>query len=145
MFEQESPMLTRRQTLAAGAGAAALAGLPMGALAAPVDEVIAAYTGGAAMAEAGVTLIAPEIAENGATVPVSVEAPGATEIRLFAALNPLPNIGRFVFGPASGAPMVATRVRLGETQDVIAIAKLADGSFAMARTEVKVTIGGCGG
>jgi len=145
MFEQEPPMLTRRQTLAAGAGAAALAGLPMGALAAPVDEAIAAYVGTADVPETGVTLIAPEIAENGATVPVSVEAPGAVELRLFSTKNPFPNIGRFIFGPGSGAPVIATRIRLGETQDVVAIAKYADGSFAMAKAEVKVTIGGCGG
>lgn len=138
-------MLTRRDTLAIGAGVSVAALLPVTAFAALVDDAIATYTGGAAMADTGVTITAPEIAENGNTVPISVAADGATEIALFAAGNPTPNVGRFTFGEASGASMVAIRIRLGRTQDVIAIAKMADGSFATTRVEVKVTIGGCGG
>ena len=139
-------MLTRRDTIAIGIGASAAVLLPMtGAYALTTEEAIAAYTGGADMAEGGVTITAPEIAENGNTVPISVEAPGATEIILIATGNPTPNVGRFTFGPGSGAPMVATRIRLGRTQDVMAIAKMEDGSFASTAVEVKVTIGGCGG
>ncbi|MEZ5752744.1 MAG: thiosulfate oxidation carrier protein SoxY [Paracoccaceae bacterium] len=138
-------MLTRRDTLALGLGATAVATLPMGAFAQTADEVMATYTGGATPAEGGVTITAPEIAENGNTVPIAVSAAGAVEIALFATGNPTPPLGRFAFGEASGAPTIATRVRLGRTQDVVAIAKMADGSFAMARVEVKVTIGGCGG
>jgi len=138
-------MLTRRDTLAIGLGASALAALPLTASATPVDDAVAAFTGGAAVAEGGVTITAPEIAENGNTVPISVEAAGATEIMLIATGNPTPNVGRFVFGPGSGSSMVATRIRLGRTQDVMAIAKMADGTFKTTRVEVKVTIGGCGG
>ncbi|MCC0075247.1 MAG: thiosulfate oxidation carrier protein SoxY [Rhodobacter sp.] len=138
-------MLTRRDTLAIGLGASALAALPLTASATPVDDAVAAFTGGAAVAEGGVTITAPEIAENGNTVPISVEAAGATEIMLIATGNPTPNVGRFVFGPGSGSSMVATRIRLGRTQDVMAIAKMADGSYASTAVEVKVTIGGCGG
>ena len=138
-------MLTRRDTLAIGLGASAVALLPVAAAATPVEDAIAAYTGGAAMADSGVTITAPEIAENGNTVPISIEAPGAVEIMLIATGNPTPNVGKFSFGPGSGAPMIATRIRLGRTQDVMAIAKMADGSFASTAVEVKVTIGGCGG
>ena len=138
-------MLTRRDTLAIGLGASALAALPLTASATPVDDAVAAFTGGAAVAEGGVTITAPESAENGNTVPISVEAAGATEIMLIATGNPTPNVGRFVFGPGSGSSMVATRIRLGRTQDVMAIAKMADGSYASTAVEVKVTIGGCGG
>ncbi|MCB1405741.1 MAG: thiosulfate oxidation carrier protein SoxY [Rhodobacteraceae bacterium] len=138
-------MLTRRDTLAIGLGASAVAMLPAAVLADAVDDAIAAFTGGAEMADAGVTITAPEIAENGNTVPISVDAPGATEITLIATGNPTPNVGKFTFGPGAGASMVATRIRLGRTQDVMAIAKLADGSYASTRVEVKVTIGGCGG
>ena len=138
-------MLTRRDTLAIGAGAAAASLLPLTASATTLDEAIAAFTGGATVAEGGVTITAPEIAENGNTVPVAIDAAGAAEIALFAAGNPTPGVARFVFGPGSGAKMVATRIRLGRTQDVIAIAKMADGSYASTRVEVKVTIGGCGG
>lgn len=137
-------MLTRRELLVIGASATALAALPTFALA-NVDEAMATYTGGVTPLMEGVTITAPEIAENGNTVPVTIEAPGAVEIALFAAGNPTPNVGRFGFGAGSGAKMVGTRIRLGRTQDIIAIAKMEDGSMRMARVEVKVTIGGCGG
>lgn len=138
-------MFTRRDTIVLGAGAAVAAALPLGAFAATVDEAIAAFTGGAAVAEGGVTITAPEIAENGNTVPVAISAPGATEITLLAEGNPAADVATFRFGPGAGAALVATRIRLGRTQDIIAIAKMADGSFTSARVEVKVTIGGCGG
>jgi sulfur-oxidizing protein SoxY len=138
-------MFTRRETLAVGMGAAAMTILPATAFASAVDDAINAFTGGAAVAESGVTITAPEIAENGNTVPITVEAPGAVEIRILAAGNPTPGVAHFAFGAGAGAAMVATRVRLGGTQDVVAIAKMADGSFAKAQVEVKVTIGGCGG
>lgn len=138
-------MLTRRDTLAIGIGASALAAMPMSAMADATDDAIAAFTGGAEMADTGVTITAPEIAENGNTVPVSVSAEGATEIALFATGNPQPGVARFMFGPASGSSMAATRIRLGRTQDIVAVAKMADGSYASTRVEVKVTIGGCGG
>ena len=66
--------LTRRETLAFGLGAATVALLPFQVNAA-ADDAIAAFTGGADMADTGVTLTAPEIAENGNTVPISVDAP----------------------------------------------------------------------
>lgn len=140
-------MLTRRDTLAIGLGASALAALPVTASAdtEAADAAIAEFTGGADVAEGGVMITAPEIAENGNTVPVSISAEGATEIALFSTGNPLPGIGRFAFGAGAGSSMVATRIRLGRTQDIVAVAKMADGSFASARVEVKVTIGGCGG
>lgn len=138
-------MLTRRDTLAIGIGASAIALLPVTASATPVDDAVAAFTGGAEMANTGVTITAPEIAENGNTVPIAIDAPGAVEITIIATGNPTPNVGRFMFGEAAGASMVATRIRLGRTQDVMAIAKMADGTFASTQVEVKVTIGGCGG
>lgn len=135
---------TRRQTFIIGAGAALAATLPMQA-GATTDEAIAAFTGGAAVGEGGITLDAPEIAENGNTVPIEVSAPGATAIMLLAAGNPNPDVGTFNFGPLAGAQSASTRIRLAGTQNVIAIAKMADGSFVQAAKEVKVTIGGCGG
>lgn len=136
--------LTRRETLAFGLGAATVALLPFQVNAA-ADDAIAAFTGGADMADTGVTLTAPEIAENGNTVPISVDAPGAVSIMVLATGNPTPGVATFNFGPLAGAHTASTRIRLAGTQDVIAIAKLADGSFAKASSTVKVTIGGCGG
>ena len=128
-----------------GAAAAAVAALPMPAMAATTDELIAEFTGGADVAEGGVDLDAPEIAENGNTVPIEVGAEGATAIMVLAAGNPVPPVATFNFGPLAGATRAKTRIRLATSQDVIAVAKLADGSFAKATKAVKVTIGGCGG
>lgn len=136
---------TRRETLALGAGLAAVTLMPMRAGAEAVDDLIAAFTGGAEVKDGGVNLVAPEIAENGNTVPVEAGAEGASAILLLATGNPTPGVGTFTFGALSGSQSVSTRIRLAKTQDVVAIAKLADGSFAKASTQVKVTIGGCGG
>lgn len=137
--------LSRRQTLALAIGGLAAAAIPLPALAS-VDEAVAAFTGGAEVGSgAGITLTAPEIAENGNTVPVSVNAPGASAILLLATGNPTPSVATFHFGELSGAQEASTRIRLSKTQEVVAIAKLADGSFVRASSEVKVTIGGCGG
>jgi sulfur-oxidizing protein SoxY len=137
--------LTRRGVIALGAGAVALALMPALPAQAAVEDAIAAFTGGAAVGEGGITLDTPEIAENGNTVPVSVSAPGAVAIMLLATGNPNPDVGTFTFGPLAASQTAATRIRLASTQDVIAIAKMADGSFVQATKNVKVTIGGCGG
>lgn len=138
--------LTRRKILAIGSGTlalAALTGLP--AFASLADEAIAALTGGAELGEGAITLTAPEIAENGNTVPIAVDAPGAAEITLFADGNPVPNVATFKFGPLSASRSASTRIRLAQTQNVVAVAKMEDGSFQIAKANVKVTIGGCGG
>ncbi len=138
--------LTRRRVLAIGTGvfaATAMAGLP--AFANATDDAIAALTGGASLGEGAITLTAPEIAENGNTVPISVDAPGAVAITLFAEGNPTPSVATFKFGPLSASRSAATRIRLAGTQNVIAVAEMEDGSFQMAKANVKVTIGGCGG
>ncbi|UUV06940.1 MULTISPECIES: thiosulfate oxidation carrier protein SoxY [Ruegeria] len=136
--------LSRRETLALGLGAAFLTMMPLRANAA-AEDAIAAFTGGADVADGGVTLTAPEIAENGNTVPIEVSAPGAASILIVAAGNPEPGVATFNFGPLAAEQAASTRIRLAGTQDVIAVAKMADGSFAKASATVKVTIGGCGG
>ena len=137
--------LSRRDALWAGLGGMAAATLSNPAFAATVDELTKGFTGGAAAAADGITITAPEIAENGNTVPISVNAPGAVAIMLLAAGNPEPAVCTYTFGPAAGSQMAATRIRLAKTQDVIALAKMADGSIKQAVANVKVTIGGCGG
>ncbi|SFD05418.1 thiosulfate oxidation carrier protein SoxY [Tropicimonas isoalkanivorans] len=135
---------SRRETLAMGLGAAAIGFMPF-RVNASADDAIAAFTGGAEMGEGGITLTAPEIAENGNTVPISVDAPGAAAILVIATGNPTPGVAEFKFGELAGSQSASTRIRLAGTQDVLAIAKMADGSFAKASSTVKVTIGGCGG
>lgn len=142
--------LTRRKALLLGAGGAALAMTPSLAptfawAAADAQAAIDEFTGGAVVAEGGVDLTTPEIAENGNTVPVEVSADGASSIMIVAAGNPSPGVATFNFGPLAGSSSASTRIRLAKTQTVIAVAKMADGSFASASREVKVTIGGCGG
>lgn len=137
--------ITRRETMALGAAAAAVTVLPMPVMASAVDDAISAFTGGADLAEGGVDLNAPEIAENGNTVPIEVSAEGAEAILVLAAGNPTPGVATFNFGPLAGAQRAKTRIRLAGTQDVVAVAKMSDGSFAKVSKNVKVTIGGCGG
>ncbi|SHL04652.1 thiosulfate-binding protein SoxY [Roseovarius marisflavi] len=136
--------LTRRKVMVMGAGAFVAFGLPLRATAA-AEDAIAAFTGGAAIGEGGITLTAPEIAENGNTVPIEVSAPGASEIMVLATGNPTPGVATFTFGALAASQAASTRIRLAGTQDVVAIAKMADGSFVQASSNVKVTIGGCGG
>ena len=138
--------LTRRNMMLAGTSAFAVAtfcGIPV--LASAVDEHIAAFTGGADPVAGAIELDAPEIAENGNTVPITVSAPGASSIMILAAGNPVPAVATFNFGPMSAARSGSTRIRLAKTQDVIAVAQMEDGSFQTTQATVKVTIGGCGG
>ena len=138
--------LTRRNMLmlsTASVAVTAIGAFP--AVASLADDEIAALTNGAAIADGGVDLTAPEIAENGNTVPIQVSAPGAVAITLFADGNPVPNVATFRFGPLSASRSASTRIRLAKTQNVIAIAEMEDGSFQKAAANVKVTIGGCGG
>lgn len=86
-----------------------------------------------------------ELAENGAVVPLKVESdlPGVEAVTLLATKNPVPLIARFEFAAGVEA-FVATRVKLAESSDVVALVETADGVF-VARRHVRVTIGGCGG
>ena len=135
---------TRRETLAVSGATLVATLLPL-KLMASTPDLISGITGGAKASSAGIDLTAPEIAENGNTVPISVDAPGAVAITVLAAGNPTPGVAKFNFGMGSGSQSCTTRIRLAGTQDVIAVAEMADGSFSAAHQTVKVTIGGCGG
>jgi sulfur-oxidizing protein SoxY len=147
-----SKRLNRREALTAGAGAmAASVGLAAGPARALNDyaDQIKAFTGGRSPAEGRMRLELPELAENGNTVPMSVavespEGRQVQEILVLAPANPNARVLRFRFSPAS-VPEASTRIRLAETQDVIALAKLDDGTFLSVSRQIKVTIGGCGG
>ena len=139
--------LSRRGALQLAGGVATVTLVPV-ALSkianAAVDEAISAFTGGAAAGEGNLEIGAPEIAENGNTVPITVGAEGATDILILADGNPNPGVATFHFGGLSQSS-ATTRIRLAKTQNVVAVAKMSDGSFVQAAREVKVTIGGCGG
>ena len=136
--------VTRRDTMAIG-GAAVISTLIPSISVASTNDLILGVTGGADAATSCIDLTAHEIAENGNTVPISVDAPGAVAVTILAAGNPLPGVATFNFGDGAGSQSATTRIRLAGTQDVIAVAKMADGSFAAVSQTVKVTIGGCGG
>ena len=91
-----------------------------------------------------VKIKAPEIAENGAVVPVTVTAPeGATELSILVDGNPTPLAATFILGEGA-MPEASTRIKMGKTANVVAVAKVGDKALS-AKQEVKVTIGGCGG
>ncbi|HHC29027.1 MAG TPA: thiosulfate oxidation carrier protein SoxY, partial [Rhodobacterales bacterium] len=121
---------TRREALVLTAGGLSLLAFAPAAWAATAEEAIAAFTGGAAAAAGGVEIKAPEIAENGNVVPVEVSAPGAASILLSAPGNPSAEVAKVTFGPKAGSQRISTRIRLSKTQDVTAVAQMADGSFA---------------
>ena len=149
-----TPIFSRRQALTVGAGALSMAVLGSSQVLAKNDseEAIKKFTGGKTPAQGRVKLDLPEIAENGNTVPmtVTVESPmtaqsHVTDVLIVADGNPRAGVVTFHFSPASGVAEANTRIRLAATQDVIAVAKMNDGSFFTASKQVKVTIGGCGG
>ena len=92
-----------------------------------------------------IVIKAPSIAENGAVVPVAIESklPGTESITLLVEKNPTPLVASFAI-PAGTEGNIATRVKMGQTSDVYALVK-ADGKFYMAKQEIKITLGGCGG
>ncbi len=146
----------RRRVFAIGAGALAAVAweAPWPAFAAQNDaeDLIRKFTGGKTATEGRIRLDLPEIAENGNTVPmtVSVESPmteqsHVSDVLIVADGNPRGGVATFHFSPASGAAEANVRIRLAETQNVIAVAKMNDGSFFKISKPVKVTIGGCGG
>jgi len=110
-----------------------------------VEDVIKALGGQEAAESDQITLVAPDIAENGAVVPVGATSklPKTEQISILIPKNPNALAARFDL-PEGTEPEIATRVKMGETSDVYALVK-ADGKFYMAHKEIKVTLGGCGG
>jgi sulfur-oxidizing protein SoxY len=91
-----------------------------------------------------IAITAPDIAENGAVVPVAVTSriPGTQQISIVAEKNPFPLAATFDVANG-GEGYVSTRIKMGQTSDVWAVVK-ADGKFYAAKKEIKITVGGCG-
>lgn len=126
----------------------ALAAWPKNAFAGEsVDDVMAAlFDGKVTPVDSGdIILKAPDIAENGAVVPISVESslPNVSRIIILVEKNPTPMTASFNLGEGVKAD-VSTRIKMGTTSDVIALVE-SNGNVYAARKNVKVTIGGCGG
>lgn len=110
-----------------------------------VEEAISGLLGSAVTEESEkVTIKAPDIAENGAVVPITVSTEmAATSVAIIAEKNPSPLVAVFNLGPGAQG-YVSTRIKMGQTGDVMAVVKAGEQLYA-ARKSVKVTIGGCGG
>ena len=159
MTQINTPQDPQRRSLLIGLGAGGLAVVgmtlvPRAVLANPEDVKMAIEEriGDAATMDGRISLELPQIAENGNTVPIAFEVDSPmTEsdyvkvVHIFAEQNPLPDVASFYFTPRSGKARASTRMRMLKTQKIVAVAEMSDGSVYMAKTEVKVTIGGCGG
>jgi len=115
-----------------------------------MPEVIRRLVGGRSISRGKVKLDVPPLVENGHLVPLSVHvdspmtaANHVKAIHVFTERNPLPEMVTFRLGPRAGRARVATRVRLADTQNLVAIAELSDGSFWSDTTHVIVTLAAC--
>ena len=147
---------TRRQFLSI-AGGVTVAGTipivtlrPLEATPAMLNTAIRNVVGEAQIRSGKVKLDIPPLVENGNTVPITVSVATpmtATDyvksIHIFNEKNPQPNIGNFHLTPASGRAQVSTRIRLADTQKVVAIARLSDDTFWQVSTEIVVTLAAC--
>jgi sulfur-oxidizing protein SoxY len=150
-------MNNRRETLKQGAvlaGLLAAAGYPQYALAfnknafeaKSVQEAIKAAGGGPLAESKDVTLTGPDIAENGAVVPLGVSTglAGVKDLLILVEKNPNVLVAMFRVNDAVDASFM-TRAKMGQSSDVYAVAIMADGRALFSKKEVKVTLGGCGG
>jgi sulfur-oxidizing protein SoxY len=150
------PVTRRRFVLLAASSAAAFGAaslLPAGSANATTEEMekaIGEVVGDRKLQTGRVKLDLPPIVENGNTVPLSVsvespmtEADHVKTVHIFNEKNPQPNVAVFHFGPRSGRAAAATRIRLADTQKVVAIAELSDGSLWSGSMEVIVTLAAC--
>lgn len=144
--------LSRRNFAVGGCCAAVAAGLSHAALAKTdsIGGLVRMLFGEKDFEEGRVRLNVPEIAENGMVVPVSVEVESpmtetsyVRSIHLYALDNPVPQVGAYIFTPASGRAAISTRIRLAKTQDLIAVAEMSDGTVHASKAPIKVVIGGC--
>jgi sulfur-oxidizing protein SoxY len=159
---QEITMQTRRKVLSQSAKVAAMlaavgmlpsvaqaqaGGYNSAAFAAKTMPDLMKALGGAAPAESkDVTVTGPDIAENGAVVPVGAASslPGVKRLLILVEKNPAMLTAMFDLTDAVEAN-ISTRVKMGQSSDVYAVAMMNDGKVLFAKKEVKVTLGGCGG
>lgn len=150
------PRATRRDVmaiaslLAGGCVVPSITVRPATATPADMQAAIARVTGNARVSVGKVKLDIPPLVENGNTVPcaVTVESPmtpvdHVKAIHVFNEKNPQPNVFSARLGPRAGRASVSTRIRLSDTQTVVAIAEMSDGSFWSDSVSVFITLGAC--
>jgi sulfur-oxidizing protein SoxY len=142
---------TRRQFLAAAGGVGlALAVRPAKATPASMKQAIRQIVGEAAVKPGKIKLDLPPLVENGNSVAmgVTVDSPMTAKdhvkaIHVFTEKNPQPNVISVELGPRAGKADIQTRVRLADTQSVVAICEMSDGSFWSDTVDVIITLGAC--
>ncbi|CDZ70491.1 Putative sulfur oxidation protein SoxY [Neorhizobium galegae bv. orientalis] len=142
------PKLSRRAALVGWL--ALIAARPARATPETMQDAIRDFIGGAAVRAGRVKMDIPPLVENGNSVPLAITVESAmTEgdfvkaIAVFNEKNPQPNIGVFHLSPRSGRAFVSTRIRLGDSQNITAIAHMSDGSFWSGSVELIVTLPAC--
>jgi sulfur-oxidizing protein SoxY len=123
---------------------------PLNATPAMLNAAIRSVVGEAPIRQGKVKLDIPPLVENGNTVPMTVGVASpmtaneyVKSIHVFNEKNPQPNIGNFYLGPSSGRAQISTRIRLADTQKVVAIARLSDDTFWQVAAEIVVTLAAC--
>ncbi|MCK1422847.1 SoxY-related AACIE arm protein [Bradyrhizobium sp. 180] len=147
---------TRRQFLSLAGSLTAAGTIPIVTLrpveATPpmLNTAIRNVVGEAQIRTGKIKLDIPPLVENGNTVPLTVsvaspmtDADYVKSIHVFNEKNPQPNIGNFHLGPSSGRAQVSTRIRLADSQKVVAIARLSDDTFWQVAADVVVTLAAC--
>lgn len=144
---------SRRHLLAAGSASALLAAMPRAGAAAEngsLESLIKGVTGGVMPRPGGMSIEMPRISENGNAVPITVRVDSAMTdtdhvrwVHIIAERNPYPDVARFHLTRRAGRALVGTMIRMADTQQIVAVAAMNDGSFRMAQQEVIVTLSAC--
>jgi sulfur-oxidizing protein SoxY len=144
---------SRREFLIGSAGIGLASALPVesgSATPAMLEEAIRNVIGEANLQTGKITLEVPPIVENGNTVPVTIivdspmsKADHVKAIHVFNEKNPQPHVISITLGPRAGKARIATRIKLADTQRIVGIAEMSDGSFWTGEANVIVTIAAC--
>ena len=141
---------SRREFLIGSAGIGMASALPASATPAMLEEAIRNVIGEANLQTGKITLEVPPLVENGNAVPVTVivdspmsEAEHVKAIHVFNEKNPQPHVISITLGPRAGKARIATRIKLADTQRIVGIAEMSDGSFWTGEASVIVTIAAC--
>ena len=144
---------SRREFLIGSAGIGMASALPLesaSATPAMLEEAIRNVIGEANLQTGKITLEVPPLVENGNTVPVTIivdspmsKADHVKAIHVFNEKNPQPHVISITLGPRAGKARLATRIKLADTQRIVGIAEMSDGSFWTGEANVIVTIAAC--
>lgn len=144
--------LSRRDTLKLGGVVIAALTFAPSRANAQTEALLKEFARGKTPKNGGLVLDMPLAAENANAVPVTLRLENAApegrsceEFLLIAERNPMPEACRFKFTPAMGIADVTTRIRLAESQTVVAAARMSDGEVFVQRVAITVTVGGCNG